>query len=224
MTHLYERLADLLEYPGGDWGVQFETCKRQVSAESPDLASDFLEFCRKVGNLSVAELQEFYTRTFDLNPVCALEIGYHVFGENYKRGVLLAKLRETESPYGLGQDHQLPDYLPVLLRLLVRLEDVELRSALISEFMIPAVEKMVEALSRTQNPYADLMKVLSRALDLDVRQTSVATASQTMCFPIIHQVTKAGGHGDPPVQMTSCRGASPWAPALAVCAPFAGRE
>lgn len=179
MTHLYERLADLLEYPGDDWGVLVEMCKRQVSAERPDVASDFLEFCQQVETLSVAELQELYTRTFDLNPVCALEIGYHVFGENYKRGVLLARLRQTELPYDLGQDRQLPDYLPVLLRLLVRLDDMELRSALISELMIPAVEKMIEALSQNENPYAGLVRMIRRALELDVGQTSVCPASQT---------------------------------------------
>jgi nitrate reductase delta subunit len=167
MTHLYEKLAELLEYPGDDWGVLVEMCQRQVSAESTDFALDFMAFYQKVGNLSLTELQELYTRTFDLNPVCTLEIGYHVFGENYKRGLLLAHLRETESPWELGQDRQLPDYLPVLLRLIVRLNDRELRESLISELMIPAVNKMIEALGQTENPYGDLLRMIKQVLALE---------------------------------------------------------
>ena len=65
---------------------------------------------------STRELNDFlsHTRTFDLNPVCTLEVGYHLFCENYKRGEFLANLRATEAPFELGQEFQLPDYLPVL--------------------------------------------------------------------------------------------------------------
>ena len=107
--------------------------------------------------------RKLYTRTFDLSPVCALDIGYHLFGENYKRGVFLANLRETEAPFDLGQEHQLPDYLPVLLRLLTKLDDEELRGALIVDCMIPALEKMLKTLSEGENPYRHLIAAVNTA-------------------------------------------------------------
>ena len=91
----------------------------------------FSGFCLEIHKFSLLELQELYTRTFDLSPVCALEVGYHLFGEDYKRGEFLARLRETENPYELGQEQQLPDYLPVVLRLLGQMEDAEERAAMI---------------------------------------------------------------------------------------------
>ena len=75
-------IADLLDYPGSDWPGKMSVCA--------DAANDF---CRVVEKVSLSDLQELYTRTFDLNPVCALEVGYHLFGENYKRGEFLANLR-----------------------------------------------------------------------------------------------------------------------------------
>ena len=174
MNRLYEMFAGLLEYPEADWGVRLEMCSQRLRIESPELAPHFAEFSRKIADVPVAQLQERYTQTFDLNPVCTLDIGYHQFGENYKRGELLAGLRETEAPYELGQQHQLPDYLPVLLRLLVKLEDTELRSALIAECMIPALDKMIEALSQTENPYRDLVEVINRALKLDESERSAS--------------------------------------------------
>ncbi|HEY7911257.1 MAG TPA: nitrate reductase molybdenum cofactor assembly chaperone [Blastocatellia bacterium] len=167
MNNHYETLANLLEYPDDGWAARLDAYEQMMDEESVALAPLFLEFRKKIEGASVPALQEKYTQTFDLNPVCTLEVGYHLFGENYKRGLFLANLRETESPYELGQRYQLPDYLPVLLRLLNRLADQELRTALIYECLIPAVDKMVAALSESGNPYSDLMSLVSRTLKIE---------------------------------------------------------
>jgi nitrate reductase molybdenum cofactor assembly chaperone len=175
MNHIYEILASSLEYPGKDWNTRLERCKQWLTIQEPDVAVQFIRFRRNVKSLSIEKLQELYTQTFDLNPVCTLDIGYHLFGENYKRGELLAKLRETEAPYELDQANQLPDHLPVLLRLLAKLEDEELRLALIGEILIPALGKMLEALSQTDNPYRDLIEVISNALKDEVPEGSASS-------------------------------------------------
>lgn len=160
MSDTYAQLADLLEYPGEDWTVPL------ANAGSP---GPFDEFVAEIRKFSLSDLQELYARTFDLNPVCALEIGYHLFGENYKRGEFLANLRATEAPFELGQANQLPDYLPVLLRLLAKLKDEEeeLRSSLISDCMIPALDKILASL-QTENPYRLLLEALRTTLQLEV--------------------------------------------------------
>ena len=178
MNHLYEILASSLEYPGEDWNARLDRCKQWLTIQEPDVAVQFIRFRRRVKELSIDKLQELYTQTFDLNPVCTLDIGYHVFGENYKRGELLAKLRETEEPYELGQANQLPDHLPVLLRLLTKLDDQDLRLALIVEILIPALAKMLEALSQTDNPYRDLIEVISNALKNEVPEHSQLTVGE----------------------------------------------
>lgn len=175
MNHLYEILASSLEYPGEDWNTRLERCKQWLTIQEPDVAVQFIRFQRNVNKLSIDKLQELYTQTFDLNPVCTLDIGYHLFGENYKRGELLAKLRETEAPFDLSQSNQLPDHLPVLLRLLTKLEDEELRLALIGEILIPALSKMLEALNHTDNPYRDLIDVISKALRNEVPEGSAGS-------------------------------------------------
>jgi nitrate reductase delta subunit len=193
MNYLYEILANLLEYPDDDWGVRLELDRQRINQESAGLATQFLEFCKKTEHFSVSTLQEKYTQTFDLNPVCTLEVGYHLFGENYKRGLFLANLRATEAPYELGQMNQLPDYLPVLLRLLNRLTDTELRSALIRECLIPAADKMVAALSEAGNPYSDLLSIVSSALKIeapDYREAgSFATLNRAEAMPELYRIS-----------------------------------
>jgi nitrate reductase delta subunit len=148
----------LLEYPGADW-------PRRLAASRASLNDDALaEFSRHTESLPLAALQETYTQTFDLNPVASLEIGYHLFGENYKRGLFLAQLRETEAQYALDEQRQLPDYLPVLLRLLTRLDDRELREDLMAECLLPAIGKMKTALKSKENLYAPLIEAVEAKL------------------------------------------------------------
>jgi nitrate reductase delta subunit len=171
MLHAYEALADLLEYPDRHWQ---ENLSRNVQAAGAENAAECAEFGRLLEGVSLEALQEHYTRTFDLNPVCALEIGYHLFGENYKRGIFLARLREAESPFALGQERQLPDFLPVVLRLLRHLHDDELRDALVGDCLAPAVGKMLEHLEKAGSLYAPLMRAINNNL-------SPSAASEERC-------------------------------------------
>lgn len=154
-------LADLLEYPGVDWSRRLE-----LIASSGDQA--LAGFYLQTKSQPLALLQETYTLTFDLNPVATLEIGYHLFGENYKRGIFLANLRETEAKFALDDERQLPDYLPLLLRLLTRLDDRQLRDDLIVECLLPAIAKMKTALKSKENLFTPLIAVIEARLKAEV--------------------------------------------------------
>jgi nitrate reductase delta subunit len=167
MRRTYDILADLLDYPSADISLPPDEWRELLGTDTPALLSELLLFSEQSESLSLSDLQELYTRTFDLNPVCALEIGYHLFGENYKRGAFLANLRETEAPFDLNQEHQLPDYLPVLLRLLTRLDHDDLCNALIADCIIPALDKMLRMLGESENPYRHLLAAITALLRLE---------------------------------------------------------
>lgn len=172
----YEQFADLLEYPGEQWKAPLSNADQPVGLD---------EFVAGIRALSLADLQELYTRTFDLNPVCALEVGYHLFGENYKRGEFLANLRETEGSFELGQENQLPDYLPVLLRLLTKLQDKELRRSLIGECLIPAIDKMLRPLRESDNPYRFLLAGVRATLQTEVPEVSAEAFIRRTSLPVL---------------------------------------
>ena len=198
MSNLYEALGSLLEYPGADWGARVERCEESLTVQEPEVAAQFVGFHRKTGEMSIPQLQELYTQTFDLNPVCTLDIGYHLFGENYKRGELLANLRKTEAPYCLGQENQLPDYLPVLLRLLVKLEDEDLRRSLIVELLIPALDTMLKSLGTAENPYRHVVEVIRLVLGSEVPEAAEASwNSDTAEIPELYRISsKASARAD----------------------------
>jgi len=157
------KFADILEYPDDAWQENVEELNSHLHAKGA-AARHFAEFCEKTKGMSLIELQELYAQSFDLNPNCALEIGYHLFGEDYKRGAFLANLRETQGDLELGQEQQLPDYLPVLLRSLVHFEDDELRGSLAGHCIVPGIKKIIGAFKQ-ENPFVDLLKAVLAGLE-----------------------------------------------------------
>jgi len=167
MNTFFLAVADLLEYPPPAWDDAVRRCRAALSGTFPEVDGPLERFEQKMVAMPHAEREELYVHTFELNPPCTLEVGYHVFGETYKRGTFLAHLRREEDRYGLELNQQLPDFLPVLLRLLGIIDDLELRDSLIGTCIIPAIETIVGAMKDKDNPYGDLLTSLLAALRAD---------------------------------------------------------
>jgi nitrate reductase delta subunit len=110
------------------------------------------EFAAKVGDLPFEAVQELYTQTFDWNPDTTLDIGWHLFGENYDRGDFLVKLRGAMREYGLPESGELPDHLSHVLPLLERMPAGE-SATFAAQFVLPALEKLARGLEKTESVF-----------------------------------------------------------------------
>jgi nitrate reductase delta subunit len=108
--------------------------------------------------------QELYVQTFEFNPAATLEIGWHLFGENYERGEFLVRMREQLRRYGIQEGSDLPDHLPLLLRLIARSPHDE-SAQLVGLHLTPALEKIRAALAG--NPYEPVIAEIEAALAAD---------------------------------------------------------
>ena len=114
--------------------------------------------------LSLEQMRELYTITFDMQPVCYPYVGYHLFGESYKRGAFMAQLNEAYHTRDYSAGQELPDHLSVILRFIGL--DAENRrgdfcQALINSGVNPALEKMLKVFNaETENPYFGLLSAL----------------------------------------------------------------
>ena len=162
----YENLAAVLEYPGEGILERLSACLGLLREDYPEAARRLEKFENYSASVSPDSLRELYTVTFDLNPVCTLDVGYHVFGESYKRGAFLAGLQRSLREHGLEAGAELPDHLTVVLKLLARIESGEDRSALVELILVPALARMKKAFEGGDNPYAEVI----RAVDLVIRQ------------------------------------------------------
>ena len=119
-TRLYDSLAGLFTYPGGDHCELLEECHRLL-AEIPDAAALVERFAERTAGLGPEGLEELYTHTFDLSPVCSLEVGWHLFGENYSRGEFLVEMRQELRRAGIEESGELPDHLSHVLGAVARI-------------------------------------------------------------------------------------------------------
>lgn len=158
-----ERLAALFAYPApGFDGVVRDTAEWAAANQHPDV----LLFADAVKDFSIGQMEELYIETFDMNPAATLDIGWHLFGEDYARGELLVKLRSENRRYGIDEGGELPDNLALVLSLLSRLpaEDAE---AFAGEYLLPALRKIREGIKRKDNPYLNLLTALLICLGAD---------------------------------------------------------
>ncbi len=161
---LYELFADLLEYPSPGIFQQTESCierLRPVHRKAADLLDDFYFSAEK---LTLEQLEELYTGTFDMQPICYPYVGYQLFGESYKRGAFMARLNGYYHSFGYSAGKELPDHVTVVLRFLglenVRKED-DFVQALLYEGLMPALAKMVGTLEKQSgNPYTIIVSAL----------------------------------------------------------------
>lgn len=150
----YDLLARLFEYPDESY---VERCRDAGLAE----------FASEMEKLSPAQIQEQFIATFDWNPATALDLGWHLYGEQYARGEFLVRVREELRRYGIPESTELPDHLTHVLPLLARMESAE-ATRFAREFVAPAVAKLVSALDQKKTPFALLMRAVREALPVEV--------------------------------------------------------
>lgn len=155
-----EELAALSEYPTEGWLDRLGKTAARLVESAPGAASALLVTRGELASSTDGELEELYTRTFDMAPDHTLDLGWHVHGETYKRGNLLVELRRLETAHGVDAGGELPDHLGVFLRLLARLDDAE------AERLAPTAHKALVAVRRALDAQANPLRGVVAAIAL----------------------------------------------------------
>lgn len=121
-----EQLAVTLEYPTSHYKRDVTDWIEQYSQEFPEAASAISLFSSAIDKHSATDLEEIYTRTFDMAPVCSPYISGHIYGdENFERGTLLTALNDRYRDENFATNGELPDHLALILRFMPHLDQEE---------------------------------------------------------------------------------------------------
>lgn len=159
----FEALGGVLTYPKSDFFNRLNLCRELMQSLCPESARLVGVFSEQVANFGMAEIEELYVRTFDLNPATTLDLGWHLFGEEYHRGLFLVKLNNLMSGYQVEKSSELPDHITHVMAILGRMDEesaVDFATACI----IPSLRKMFEAID-SANPYHSLVEAVLQLLD-----------------------------------------------------------
>lgn len=138
----YEIYADVFAYPDNSLREKIEKVQRYLNANYPDASMVFKEFVDFAKKIDMKSWEEIYTRSFDVQALTTLDLGYVLFGDDYKRGELLVNLNNEHTKADNDCGNELSDHLPNVLRLLSKLGDEELRTDIISLILYPALRKI----------------------------------------------------------------------------------
>lgn len=172
----YDRLAVVLAYPDESYLAAAQEARAALDPRNGEAAQQVAAFTSRVDALDTDELRELFTVTFDLNPVCSLEVGWHLYGDTYDRGEFLVKARRLLRECGVGESTELPDHLAQLLRVIPRLGAAEARE-FAADAVLPAVAKMQAALVAKHNPFEHVLGAVYCLVTADAGATDGQDAS-----------------------------------------------
>jgi len=186
INSLFGLFANLFEYPTPALSQQAHACVDALAAVDSIAVELFRSFDLQIEQIPLERMEEIYTSTFDMQPVCYPYIGYQLFGESYKRGAFMAQLNHAYGEaYGaatFSTGNELPDHVAVVLRFLaIEGANDEFKQTLLSEGLIPTLEKMANPFQKDDqtvkpigggNPYAALVSALLHVLKIETEKES----------------------------------------------------
>ena len=163
----YKILADVFRYPDKNLGDRMNDFLNIVTEQFPEQAEKVSQILDAFSKMTVLQQQEYYMKTFDVQAVCYLDIGYVLFGEDYKRAQLLVNLQSEHKVAGVNCGSELGDHLPNVLMLLAKTTDQNFAEELGFIITTPAVRFMLIKFKNVSNIYKDMLEVLLIFLQRD---------------------------------------------------------
>lgn len=168
--HHYNILADLFRYPDENFQEYLDHSLVLILTGFSEKQQEVQQIIADHKQLSLKEQQEYYLKTFDVRPVCYLDIGYVLFGEDYKRAQLLVNLQTEHKNAGVDCGSELGDHLPNVLYLLSKTTDPDFAEELGFILTMPAVKFMLTKFDKIgSNFYKALLEVLYESLKRDFK-------------------------------------------------------
>ena len=153
----------LLSYPDSHTDQTAEWLYIVLQGEIDEAASAISQFGAFLEKHEIWQVEEAFTRTFDVNPACALEVGWHLFGEEYARGMFLVRMREELRKHDLTESVELPDHISHVLAVVASMQEDE-AAKFVNACVQPAVAKMNDALQKTESPYRHVVSGLANVM------------------------------------------------------------
>jgi len=147
----YNKISKLFVYPEKENFVNnVKDVQQYLDEVLPHIGKMLRPFTEVIGNVTKHELEDLYLRSFEVQSITTLDIGYVVFGDDYKRGELLVNLNKEHKSYGIECGDELADNLSNVLKLINVIENDELLEDLVQKIIAPALIKMIEGFGDDQ--------------------------------------------------------------------------
>lgn len=152
MDKLFNQMSVLLNYPRSNYFEVIDEMIKILEQLDSTTALELQTFRDEIKTLTAEQLEELYTKTFDIQGLCCLDLGYVLFGEDYKRGEFLVHVSRLQRENNVNVESELADHLPNVVKLVGTLgNDDPFKKEFVEKLLQPAVVKMIENFERGNN-------------------------------------------------------------------------
>ena len=160
----YAILSKIFNYPDDSYKTFVKEAMCTLTKEYPEASKELEKFLELLP-ATTSEIQELYTRSFEVQAVTSLEIGYVLYGDDYTRGEVLVHLNQEHKNANNDLGEELSDHLANVLRLIPKMQDNNLMNDLVRLMLAPAIEIMmneynVESMKQKDKLYKKQYKTL----------------------------------------------------------------
>ncbi len=166
LTH-YTALAEIFRYPNTEMNTFIGAWRNIIAQYDSNMMLKLDPFITHIQEKPISAQQEYFISTFDVQAVCYLDIGYILYGEDYKRGVFLVNMKREQELAGNDCGVELADHLPNILTLLPKLKDTDLAEEMVYSLLIPAISEMISKFRSNTNLYKGLLEILVAIMEMD---------------------------------------------------------
>ncbi len=155
----YTLIADIFRYPDEHYKENVARCEELMINSYPEIyktAAPFFDFVRKT---NPQEIEYVFGKTFHIQAICYLDLGYVLFAEDYKRGDFLVKVKNEQEKVNNDCGIELADNLPNVLTLMTLFEDHDFREEFAERILYVALQKMLEEFEASRSILKDKVRM-----------------------------------------------------------------
>lgn len=139
----YSTIAKVFAYPESGYVADVAHCAAMLQQNYPTAYTHFERFADFIAERNEIQAEEIYAKTFHVQAICYLDLGYVLFGEDYKRGEFLVHMKDEQAKAGNDCGNELPDNLACVLELMAITKDQEFLDALAARVLLPCLDRMI---------------------------------------------------------------------------------
>jgi len=139
----YKTIGNLFAYPDENYLSWVKKTEDLVLKNYPQTYVNYQRFVELMEEKDNHEIEELYGITFHIQAICHLDIGYVLFGEDFKRGEFLVNMKREQEKVHHDCGDELPDNLALVLNLIAISEDEDFVNELVIKMLLPALQIML---------------------------------------------------------------------------------
>lgn len=170
---IFQHFSRLFRYPDAETADIAADCYRLLKRQHPEEAEQLQYFKEFVAGSLPAKVEETFTATFELQPLCHPYVGYQLCGESGQRTMFLIKLKELYRQNGYTLGHELPDHFSEMLGFVATIDDPVCRTELVTDALIPALDKLIVSMENEDHPYRRMLVALRMWLGTEDEEKGV---------------------------------------------------